>query len=62
VFEAPSIMALIAQHLESEPADPATINPEVPPALARAILRALARRPEDRWQSAGELLRALESV
>jgi serine/threonine-protein kinase len=62
VFEAPSIMALIAQHLESEPPDPSAINPEVPTALARTILRALARRPDDRWQSAGELLRALESV
>jgi HAMP domain-containing protein len=62
VHQAPSVMALMAQHMESDPPDPAGLNPDVPPALARVILRALARRPEDRWQSAAALLEALESV
>ncbi|HYC32853.1 MAG TPA: protein kinase, partial [Gemmatimonadales bacterium] len=61
-YDAPSVPALMAQHLEKEPPDPLTLNPEVPPALARVILKALARRPEDRWQSATDLLRALESI
>ncbi len=62
VFQAPNVRALTAMHFDREPADPAGLNPEVPAALSRVILRALARRPEDRWQSAGELLRALEGV
>jgi serine/threonine-protein kinase len=62
VYEGANVMALMAQHVEKEPPDPATLNPEVPPALSRVILRALARRPEDRWQSATDLLRALESI
>jgi eukaryotic-like serine/threonine-protein kinase len=62
VFEAPSVMVLISRHLKEVPPDPATLNPEVPPTLSQVILRALARRPEQRWPSAGEFLRALEGV
>jgi HAMP domain-containing protein len=62
VFEAPSVMILISKHLEELPPDPATLNPEVSPALSQVILRALARRPEQRWQAAAELLHALEQV
>jgi serine/threonine-protein kinase len=62
VYEGPSVMALMARHLDSEPPDPVSLNPEVPPSLGRVILRALARRPQDRWQTAGDLLRALESI
>jgi serine/threonine-protein kinase len=62
VHQAPSVMALMARHMDSEPPDPASLNPEVPPALGRVILRALARRREDRYQSAAMLLEALESV
>jgi HAMP domain-containing protein len=62
VHQAPSLMALMARHMDGEPPDPATLNPEVSPAFGRVILRALARRPEDRWPSARALLEALESV
>ena len=62
VYEAPSLMALMARHMDSDPPDPASLNPEVPPALGRVILRALARRPQDRWPSATALLEGLESV
>jgi hypothetical protein len=34
----------------------------VPAGFSRIILRALAHRPADRWQSAAELLEALEAV
>ena len=63
-LEASDAMALVAYHLkESAPVtNPASLNPEIPDQLSRAILRALARRPEDRWQSAAEFLRALEEV
>ncbi len=62
VFEAPSLVALLARHLDDTPPDPTTINPAVPAALSRVILRALARRPDDRWPNATELLHALEQV
>ncbi|MGH7579646.1 MAG: protein kinase domain-containing protein, partial [Gemmatimonadales bacterium] len=62
VFEAPSLVALLARHLEDLPPDPRTLNPQVPESLAIVINRALARKPDDRWQSAAEFLRALEGV
>ena len=41
------------------PPAPRTLNPEIPPALERLILRLLAKKPEDRFQSAGELVKYL---
>jgi hypothetical protein len=41
---------------------PSLQNPAVPPALDAAVLRALARDPNDRWQSAAEMADALDDV
>jgi serine/threonine-protein kinase len=62
VFVAPNVMALMAKHLEEKPEDPRSINPEVPQPLADVILKALAKKREDRWQSAAEMLHALEQI
>jgi HAMP domain-containing protein len=62
VFEAPSLVALLARHLEDAPPDPRQLNAEIPESLARVILRALARKPGDRWPTAGHFLHALEQV
>jgi eukaryotic-like serine/threonine-protein kinase len=62
VFEAPSLVALLARHLEDTAPDPRKMNTDVPESLSRVILRALARRPEHRWPTAGEFLQALEGV
>jgi serine/threonine protein kinase/HAMP domain-containing protein len=61
-FNRPSLAELGAQHLRELPRDPSTLNPDVSPQLSRVILRALAREPKDRWQSAAALLHALEAV
>ena len=62
VFEAPSLVALLARHLEDTPPDPRRLNPGIPESLADIILRALARKPDDRWPSASHFLHALEQV
>jgi serine/threonine-protein kinase len=62
VYDAPSVVALVSRHVDEAPPNPSTLNPSVPQELSRIILRALARRPEDRWSSATELLRALEKL
>jgi len=62
VFEAPSLVALLARHLEDTAPDPRRLNGEVPESLARVILRALERKPADRWPTAGHFLHALEQV
>jgi eukaryotic-like serine/threonine-protein kinase len=62
VFDSPNMGDLGAFHLQRKPPDPAALNPDVSPEFSRIILRALAHRPGDRWQTAAELLRALETV
>jgi serine/threonine-protein kinase len=62
VFDPPSLSELGAYHLNREPPDPCSLNGDVPAGFSRIILRALAHRPADRWQSAAELLEALEAV
>jgi HAMP domain-containing protein len=62
VFDSPNLGDLGAFHLRQRPPDPAALNAEVSPEFSRIILRALAHRPSDRWQTAAELLRALEGV
>src|SRR6476659_4904419 len=41
---------------------PSSLNPEVPPALDAAVLKALAREPGERYAAVSELLRDLEAV
>ncbi len=45
---------------EVEP--PSTHNPECPPELDEIVLTALAKTPDERWQSAGAMHRALDHV
>jgi serine/threonine-protein kinase len=58
-FEAETTWALVAKHLEEEAPDPRTLNGAVPEGLARLILRAMAKAPPDRYQSAAEMHDAL---
>ena len=48
--------------LETEPPDLLEIKRNVPPALASIVKKGLAKRPEDRFQSAAEFSEALESA
>jgi serine/threonine protein kinase len=46
--------------LEITPAPPCDINPKIDPALSDVIMKALAKAPEDRYQSGQELINDLE--
>jgi serine/threonine-protein kinase len=46
-------------HTTQPPPPPRSKNPDVPPFLEQVILRALAKRPEERYSSMAELQRAL---
>jgi CheY-like chemotaxis protein/tRNA A-37 threonylcarbamoyl transferase component Bud32 len=54
-FQAGSVISLVAKLLKEEPRPPHDVNQEVPPALSALVLRLLAKRPEDRVQTAVEL-------
>jgi serine/threonine protein kinase len=52
--------ALMSAQLNVIPPNPAMVNPLVPPAIAAAIMRALAKDPAERFQTALEFQAALQ--
>ncbi|NWF70272.1 MAG: protein kinase [Chloroflexi bacterium] len=46
-------------HLQQPPPDPRATHEHIPAAAAQAVLRALAKNPDDRYSSVGELAAAL---
>jgi serine/threonine-protein kinase len=57
-FEAETPVALIVKHMNEPVPSPSRLNPDLPPAVEPVVLRALAKEPGDRYQSAGELAKA----
>jgi serine/threonine-protein kinase len=62
LFSGSSFATLLLKQVQDPPPDPRSIVPALPEAFATIILKALAKRPEDRWQTAGEFSQALERV
>src|SRR5262249_7736080 len=60
VFDCKSQFDTMLAHVNTPANAPSKINPEVPPELDTIVLRALAKEPSDRWQSAKEFQNALE--
>ncbi len=60
-FEGPP-EAVVKGHTGMPPPSPRSINPGVLPELEELVLRMLAKKPEDRPQSAAELLAALRAI
>ena len=54
-FIAENSLALASQHVLNEPPRPSVVNGSVPPQLDAIVLRALSKRPEERFESAAEL-------
>lgn len=54
-FNAGSVISLVAKLLKEDARPPQEVNPEIPPALSALVLRLLAKRPEDRVQTAVDL-------
>src|SRR5262245_5300771 len=61
-FQGQSQASVIAAILTSEPPPLATVQPLAPPALERALRRCLAKDPEERWQSARDLMLELKWI
>ena len=61
-FEGSSHASLIAAVMSVNPPPVSTMQPMASPALDRLVRRCLAKSPDDRWQSAGDLLSELEWI
>jgi serine/threonine-protein kinase len=53
---------LAVQILEAQPPAPRAVRPEVPEAASQAVMRALAKRPEERQPSVAEFARELRAA
>jgi PQQ-dependent catabolism-associated CXXCW motif protein len=58
-FRGPTATAYLMQHLQEEPPPLEGLRPELPRALCAAVLRALAKEPADRFQTAADMRAAL---
>jgi serine/threonine-protein kinase len=58
-FKASNTPAMLVKHVSETPRPLSQLRPDVPPVLAHAIARALAKKPEDRWADAGEFRDAI---
>jgi Tol biopolymer transport system component/tRNA A-37 threonylcarbamoyl transferase component Bud32 len=61
-FEGRTLVSVAAAILEKEPALIRTLQPATPSALERAIKKCLAKDPDARWQSAGDLASELKWI
>jgi serine/threonine-protein kinase len=61
-FDATSEYEAMKAHLEQTPPSPRSLNPQVTEDLEYVITRAMAKRPEDRFQSAMEMRNALSAT
>jgi tetratricopeptide (TPR) repeat protein len=61
-FDGSSPVKLLQAHFNERPRDLREVRPDAPPALAELVARCLEKKPEDRPQSAGDVVRVLETV
>ena len=54
-FKATNTPSMLMKHVSEPPPPLMSRRPDTPPDLARAVERALAKRPEDRWRTAAEM-------
>jgi hypothetical protein len=61
-FSGDSISSVIYRIVHEDPREVVTVRPDLDPALSKLLSRALAKRPEDRFQNGQELAAALRQV
>ncbi len=61
-FDAETPMGIVLKHINEPVPLPTIINPELPPEIETVVMRALAKSPQERYQSAKELAADLKRV
>lgn len=61
-FSGANVVEIAAQVILGNPKSPREINPSIPKELERITLKALAKKPEARYQTASELIADLDAV
>jgi serine/threonine protein kinase len=61
-FNADTPFAVVHSHIYVPPPAPSTINPAIPPAVDAVLMRALAKDPDARFESAAEMVSAFTAA
>lgn len=61
-FDDRNAVAVCVRVIRDDPTPPSRLNPEISPELDRITLKALAKKPEERYQTADEMLEDLRDV
>ncbi len=61
-FNAETPIAIVFKHIQDPLLPPSLVNPDTPEDLELVILKALAKDPEDRFATAGDMVRALQKA
>jgi len=61
-YTADTPLAVIMKHVNEPAPEPVTFNPNVPIALQDVILKAMAKDPDDRYETAGEMAEDLRAI
>ncbi|MGM0501575.1 MAG: Stk1 family PASTA domain-containing Ser/Thr kinase [Bacillota bacterium] len=61
-FEGDNSVSVALKHVKEEPPSPAKYKNDLPPKLIKIIMKSLAKKPDERYNSANELLRDLKEV
>lgn len=61
-FNDPSPASIALQHISQAPPAPRSLNPAIPPAVEAVLLKALEKKPANRYPSGAKLISALEDA
>ena len=61
-FRAETPIAVVLKHIHEPLPLPSMINPAIPRSVEKVVLKALAKKPADRYQTAGEMARDLRAA
>lgn len=59
-FKGEDALSVALKHVHQKPAEPKSINPEIPESLNRIIMKAMCKNPKNRYQSADEMISDLK--
>jgi serine/threonine protein kinase/tetratricopeptide (TPR) repeat protein len=61
-FDADTPFAVVVRHINDPLPLPRTLDPQIPEAVERVILKAMAKAPEERFQTADEMVQATQAA